>query len=168
MKYLVTVLLLLPSVCLAQAITWEERLIVEVNLYRLEVGVEPLVLDARLSESGKWWAQALKGTGIMAHGWPCKDGYLVDDSGQQISRVWLPSDSGWTDFNIRNAYLGIQGFQSENGYFGKSTDPAFVCAAWATSPGHYSNMVNPRFTRAGAAKNTWGSGKSSVWLEVAE
>lgn len=177
-------LLLIPVHAFAQAATWEEQLVNEVNLYREAANAaelastgtiakyrEPLRYNQTLADSGKWWAQALKGTGLMAHGWYTNSaGYLVSEpGGSQISRVWLPSDSGWTDFNIRNAYLGLpSSFQSENGYFGKSTDPALVVYAWSTSPGHYANMINADFTEAGAAQNAWGVGKKSVWLEFME
>lgn len=163
----------IPAALMAQAISWEQRLIDEVNLYRLaatlEDGIyrEPYTLVASISDSEELWAKALKGTGILAHGAATTPaGYVIGADGR-AGKVWVPSRDGWTDFLIRNAFFGmLPALQSENGYAGQSTDPAFVCAAWATSPGHYQNMVDPRFTRAGAASWTWGSGAKSVWLGV--
>lgn len=189
----ILILLLLPAAALAQSLSWEEQMLAAVNDQReyanqrelaiygyLERERLPLRLNPTLSESGKWWAQALKGTGLMAHGWYTNSaGYLVSEpGGSQISRVWLPASAGWTDFTMRNFYLGLRpAWQSENGYFGRSTDPAFVVTAWATSGwnddprlvrgGHYANLIDPDLTDCGAARNAWGAGKSSVWLEVA-
>lgn len=180
---------MIPIILLLFGITWEEQLIQEINVYREDANLRelaiygyieqervPLKHNLTLDESGKWWARALRGTDLMVHGWYVNEnGYLVN-GGKILSKVWLPSDMGWTDFNIRNAYLGLYGWQSENGYFGKSTDPKVVCMTWATNGwnddprlvrgGHYSNMISPYWDEAGVAKNAWGNGKSSVWLEV--
>ncbi len=171
-RLVLLLLCLLPSACFAQSLSWEEQMVDAVNDYRLAAGVPPLVLDDRLSESGRMWGQALKGTGLANHGWYVNSsGYLIAGPGgtKPLSRVWLPSDQGWSDFNIRARYLGIPAvWQSENGYFGRSTDPVRITAAWATSPGHYMNMTQPLFTHIGVSKSPWGGGSSSVWAEFAQ
>lgn len=190
MKLLAIILVLTPSLSLAG---WEEDLLSAINAERAyaddrEFAIHgevlsprlPLTLNPALTASAQIWVDALKGTGILAHGWHTNDaGYLVAGYGETkaVSRVWLPSRDRWTDFVIRNEFFGVFAFGSENGFVGKSTKAGHVVAAWAAggwnidprlAATHYGNLVNPRWTQMGAAKGTWGSGKSSVFAEFIE
>lgn len=142
---------------------------------------QPLQYDTRLEDSAQWWCDALKGSGHFDHfGWLNAKGHLIDASGRQISRVWLPTYQPdrlhfWV---FRNQYLGIEAHStlnsSENGTLLRRASPsnvvgAFVRSGWAVDPRaashHYRNVVDPRWTHMGVAKQTWGGGKTSVFCE---
>lgn len=138
---------------------------------------EPLVYDPVLEESSQWWCDALNRSGWWSHfGQVNERGFLVDTSGDQISRVWLPSQAdGLTYWGHRLRNLGVPDWQfsSENGVLLKRVTAEGVVSAWknrgwnidprAVTGSHYFNLINPSWTRFGVAQQNWGSGKRSVF-----
>lgn len=191
MKFLLMFFVVFPSLALAG---WEEDLLAAINAERAyaddrEFAIHgevlapraPLTINPLLTTSAEMWVAALKGTGLQTHGWHTNDdGYLVAAYGETepITRAWLPSRDRYSNFVIRNEFLGLFTFCSENGAYVKSTKVDHLVAGWISSGGwnidprlarlHYGNLVNPRWTEMGVAKGTWGSGKSSVFAEFIE
>ncbi len=146
----------------------------------------PLELDPILTESAQWWCDALKGTGIVAHGWYTNNkGYLIQtpDSTKTLTRVWLPfrelnpgEGIYWTDFLGRNAYQGLLAVnQSENILLTSNVSPESIIARWRSgynddptkALGHYGNMINPLWTHCGFGRGPYGNSKKIAVLDLA-
>lgn len=141
----------------------------------------PLAYSLTLEESGQWWCNALRGSGWFDHfGWLNAAGYLVDQNGRQISRVWLPAMSltdRMTFWWVRNLHLGLDVSTqecSENGVLLKRVTAENVVNAWhhgynadprKVIGSHYWNLIHPAWTHFGVGSNNWGSGKRAVFGE---
>lgn len=148
----------------------------------LQAPREPMSYSSLLAESGQWWARALTSTGLVDHtGYLNADGFLLNPAtGRVASRVWLPTyqPDRFTYWGYRNKYLGLEDYllSSEVGVFLKRATPENVVSAWVNSGyahdprqarKHYGVIINPLWSQFGVGSARWGSGKESVFGEVA-
>lgn len=97
-----------------------------INDYRREGGLEPLVLDDRLTTIACARAEEIAWSGRFSHYRP---------NGRFFSTIL--KDAGIT-----------KGSAGEN-IARRFDNPDDVCAAWKDSETHYANIMNPEFTRVG-------------------
>jgi uncharacterized protein YkwD len=98
-----------------------------INMYRAEAGVNPLVLDEALSVAATIRSMEIAYTQVsFEHNRP--DGRLYSSVIKEV---------------YGNAYTN-----GENLAAGFSTATG-ACQAFRNSPGHYSNMINPNYTKVG-------------------
>lgn len=103
-----------------------EEILSIINSYRAEGGVEPLVLDEKLTEIACARAEELAWSGRHSHTRP---------NGKYFQSL------------IKEA--GVEsGFVGENIGWGYTTALA-VCEAWKASETHYENLMNPDFKKTG-------------------
>jgi len=109
-------------------VTSINRILENVNAYRAEVGVAPLVLDYNLSVAAS--VRALE----LGY-WQYHSGHLRPDGSQCFTVL--------SDLNYKFQTAGENIAKG----FGGSAD--LVSEGWKNSPGHYANMIDPSFTKIG-------------------
>ena len=105
---------------------------------RKSAGLSPLAPDAQLEKAARQQAELMAASGRMKH-----------------------TTGRGKDFLTRVRGNGIEGAAAENIAYGRfGLDELF--SAWANSPGHRRNMLDPRFSRFGLA-SAKGEGDRRYW-----
>lgn len=123
---------------------WQREMLGDVNALRAKAGADPVRLCAALNRSAQAYAQLMGERNHFDHHGPdgSSPGDRMEAAGYEGVRAW-----------------------GENIAAGQ-TDVAEVMAAWRDSPGHYTNIVEPRFTHLGVGFATVeGSEYSTYWAQ---
>ncbi len=115
-----------------------------VNAYREEKGVSPLVLDKTMSIAATVRALEMAYTNELSHTRP---------NGSTCYTIF-------DDFNLGGSWQG------ENIAAGDDTAKD-VAESWRNSPGHYSNMINTKFTKIGIGMTyLQGTTYGYYWVQI--
>ncbi|MBL7973449.1 MAG: CAP domain-containing protein [Candidatus Kapabacteria bacterium] len=131
MKYLLSIVTILAFATIAYAAkpnikAIEQEVLERINAYRLEQGLQPLVLNSTVSEiARKHSANMASGKVAFGH-----DGFLKRDE------------------KIRAKLVGILK-TGENVAWGKNVTVQRIVEDWIASPHHHENIVEPNYRETG-------------------
>lgn len=114
--------------------SWEADLLSLTNQHRASLGLTTLQLDATLTRASVWKARDMARREYMAHDDPANGSAPARSPWDRLAECGWPSN--------------IFGTRSENIAMGYSSALA-VITGWLNSPGHRSNIENPKFTHIG-------------------
>ena len=121
---------LMENLSLAREIDAEEAKGIEMlNLMRLRAGMQPLLIDLKLTEASRGHSKDMRSLGFFSHTSPV--------TGK--SSPWDRARLAGTSASGENIFMGSP-----------SHDAAIM--AWWHSPGHFKNMMNPGFRRIGLGR----------------
>jgi uncharacterized protein YkwD len=122
---------------------WQEHMLSRVNAVRVQAGVRPLRMCARLNASALMHAQDMASTGVFSH---------VGSAGDQF----------WD----RMASAGYRMRASGENIAAGQGAPWEVMKAWRGSPAHYAILTDPAFRHAGFAMVTATTGPyRTYWVQ---
>ncbi len=121
---------LMQNIALAKEIDSEEAKGIEMlNLMRLRAGMQPLLIDLKLTEASRGHSKDMRTLGFFSHTSPV--------SGK--SSPWDRAKLAGTSASGENIFMG-------------SANHDVAIMAWWHSPGHFKNMMNPGFRRIGLGR----------------
>lgn len=116
----------------ANADTWQKQMLSELNVIRVDKGLNPLKICKPLTKSALNYAKYMAAKNFLAHEGP--DGSTIGSRIQKAGYDWMNSTQG---SQIAENIAAGQNSVSE------------VMKGWSKSKSHYKNMVNPVFTHVG-------------------
>ena len=114
------------------AATWQNQMLSELNVIRVDNGLNKLKICKPLTKSAQNYAKYMAAKNFLAHEGP--DGSTIGTRIQQAGYDWMNSTQG---SQIAENIAAGQNSVSE------------VMRGWRNSASHYKNMVNPVFTHVG-------------------
>ena len=135
-KQIIFVLALVASIAIVTpakaAATWQNQMLSELNVIRVDNGLNKLKICKPLTKSAQNYAKYMAAKNFLAHEGP--DGSTIGTRIQQAGYDWMNSTQG---SQIAENIAAGQNSVSE------------VMRGWRNSASHYKNMVNPVFTHVG-------------------
>ena len=116
----------------SNAPTWQNQMLSELNVIRVDNGLNKLKICKPLTKSAQNYAKYMAAKNFLAHEGP--DGSTIGTRIQQAGYDWMNSTQG---SQIAENIAAGQNSVSE------------VMKGWSKSKSHYKNMVNPVFTHVG-------------------
>ena len=136
-KQIIFVLALVASIAIvtpasANADTWQNQMLSELNVIRVDNGLNKLKICKPLTKSAQNYAKYMAAKNFLAHEGP--DGSTIGSRIQRAGYDWMNS---------------TQGSQVAENIAAGQNSVSEVMKRWRNSASHYKNMVNPVFTHVG-------------------